>query len=290
VQLNDIVIAVDFSPASLAAARWVAHHLAPKADLTLVYCLEMPRGSSVLWEALPPREKLLAEARRGIEARFAKLIPELGEHRVRTEILVGPAAEEIGVVAREIGTQLVVTGDHQGPHETWRLLGTTAEQLVATCRRPVLVARNMPEGPPRRLLVPVDESELSAKALGWAVGLAERLDAEVIAYHVVTDWYYQQIRQTSSPEHAQEVQERLAARAQGWLGDFIAEHVEDPSRVRTEMDSGRPRGEALGAIERLGADLVVIGTHGLESVTGEPQKRLSRFLLVASPTSVLVLS
>jgi len=42
--------------------------------------------------------------------------------------------------------------------------------------------------------------------------------------------------------------------------------------------------------ERLGADLVVIGTHGLESFTGEPQKRLSRFLLVGSPTSVLVLS
>ncbi|HEY9480241.1 MAG TPA: universal stress protein, partial [Gemmatimonadaceae bacterium] len=42
-QLNRVLVGIDFSAPSLAAARWVAEHFAPRAELVLIHVIPEPR-------------------------------------------------------------------------------------------------------------------------------------------------------------------------------------------------------------------------------------------------------
>jgi len=55
-----VVIGVDFSDASLAAARWAAMHLAPDAEVVLAHVLPEPVAPPYLQPHLPPAEEFSA--------------------------------------------------------------------------------------------------------------------------------------------------------------------------------------------------------------------------------------
>ena len=78
-KLEKVVVAVDFSPPSLAATRWSAAHLAPDAEIALVHCLELPAAASMLWEALPPKGELAPRLHRSAEERLEVRTVERGD-------------------------------------------------------------------------------------------------------------------------------------------------------------------------------------------------------------------
>src|SRR5690606_15709120 len=105
--------------------------------------------------------------------------------RVNGHVREGRPATEIGRVADEVGADLIVVGE-QGPRRgVTALLGSTAERVLFDARIPVLVARKTPDGPPRRILVAIDDSEMAQQVLGWARGLVERFDAKATVLNVV---------------------------------------------------------------------------------------------------------
>jgi nucleotide-binding universal stress UspA family protein len=53
-RFRKIVVGIDFSEASLAAARWVADHLAPDAELLLVHVVSLPRPPVYLQNEIEP--------------------------------------------------------------------------------------------------------------------------------------------------------------------------------------------------------------------------------------------
>ena len=59
------------------------------------------------------------------------------------------------------------------------ILGTTAERLLRTCKRPVLVVKRPPEAPYEHVVVPVDFS-LSAPALTMARQIAPNARITII--------------------------------------------------------------------------------------------------------------
>lgn len=290
-KLEKVVAALDFSATSVAAARWTAEYLAPDAELTLVHCLELPNPQSLLWEALPPSDELEPRIREASQKRLDQLISELsnGTRRgaTRAEIVSGHPSEEVAKIATDQNVDLVVAGKHGGHHGVWHVLGSTAEQLVASCRRPVLLARNLPARRLQNVLVPVDRSELAVRALEWGTYLVGRHDARLVAHHVVTEWYYQNVREIDSEQKAREIQAEVTARARVWLEDLVTEHARNV-RVTHHLGAGQPGFQTLAAIESFHADLVVVGTHGIQSLLGDPLARLSRFLILAAPCSVLV--
>lgn len=286
-KLEKIVLAVDFSAASLAAARWTGAHLAPEAELAFVHCLDLPALGSVLWDALPPRDELAPRLRDSAEDRLRALAAEIAAGRVQVHVRTGHPSEEVATVASEWGADLVVAGRHGGHHGVFHVLGSTAEQIIASCHRPVLLARDLPEAAPRTLLVPVDESPAAGRALAWAAVLARRHQARLVAYHAVTEWYYQRLRELDDEAEARKTQDAVEARARSWLETFVARHAPGVE-VTPHLSAGQPGFQSLGAIERFHADLVVVGSHGLKSLIGDPLARLSRFLVLAAPCSVLV--
>jgi nucleotide-binding universal stress UspA family protein len=202
-------------------------------------------------------------------------------------IRTGHASEEVASVASEWEADLVVAGKHGGHHGVFHVLGGTAEQLVAACHRPVLLTRSLPRQAPRTLLVPVDESRAAIQALEWAGALALRHGSRLVAHHAVTEWYYQRVRELDSEDEARKAQQGVETRARKWVEDFVEEHTRGVDAL-AHVASGQPGFQTLAAIESFHADLVVVGSHGLRSLIGDPLSRLSRFLVLAAPCSVFV--
>jgi nucleotide-binding universal stress UspA family protein len=113
---------------------------------------------------------------------------------------------------------------------------------------------------PRKILVPTDFSENSDRALDYALRLAEEIDAEVYVLHVydvpllsVPDapWVV-----TSDMIHSIE---RAAKTA---LERLTSLHKREPVKMRALLKSGDPRAGIEAAVAEIGANLIIIGTHG----------------------------
>src|SRR5690606_7654609 len=129
--LERVVVGVDFTEGSTAAARWVARELAPDAELVLVYVVDIPTPPAFLQGAFPPHDELVQTTIRGAEARLRELGGELRARLMWTKVRVGQPAEEIAAEAEEMHAGLIVVGEHGKRRAFWDVLGSTAERVVA---------------------------------------------------------------------------------------------------------------------------------------------------------------
>jgi nucleotide-binding universal stress UspA family protein len=97
------------------------------------------------------------------------------------KIARGDAAESIRTIAVDNDCDLIVTG--MARNETFGrfLLGTTVEKLVRMVYQPLLVVRNRPRKPYRKVVVATDFSDSSRHALHAAAQFFP--DCELIIYH-----------------------------------------------------------------------------------------------------------
>jgi nucleotide-binding universal stress UspA family protein len=110
------------------------------------------------------------------------------------------------------------------------------------------------------ILVPIDFSESSEAALGWATVLARDTGAKLLLVHVETvplttgggEYIY------AIPEPpTQELQERLRQVA-----------VKDASvAVERRLLAGDPADAIIRVAQETGADMIVMGTHGRRGIT-----------------------
>jgi len=126
----------------------------------------------------------------------------------------------------------------------------------------------------RNLLVPVDGSPLSDKALAAAIAFAQPLHAKVIAL-AVAEPYPESLAPVS-----EEFNDRAMARARGHVGQ--AELMVSQAGLACDgycVASYEPHREILDAARRLGCDAIFIGMHG-----GDP---LGRFFFGSQAQKVL---
>lgn len=109
-----------------------------------------------------------------------------------------------------------------------------------------------------KILIPIDFSETSQLALDHAAFMASRYDAEIIFLHVFETFSYQmEISQmlVQSVKVGDVVKEKLEALAR-------ETHKKYSVKVSTEMTTGSVATNVVEAAERLGADIIIMGTHG----------------------------
>jgi nucleotide-binding universal stress UspA family protein len=113
--------------------------------------------------------------------------------------------------------------------------------------------------PFERILVAVDFSEVSERALEHALELAEKLGAEVTVLHAYQIPIYDFPDGTIVPsaEHAA----RIADASQKHMDAMIAKHRERGVKLAGMLRQGPPAEEILAAAKELGPDLLVLGTH-----------------------------
>ncbi len=169
----------------------------------------------------------------------------------------------------EADIDAVVMGTHGRRGLRHLMLGSVTEEVVRRAPCPVLTAREQDE--PAKvagfgtILAPVDFSEHSELALQHAVGLAQEFDADLQLLHVVEeitypDFYYP--APLTGEQMATEIKERVTERLQKALG-----RIEEAGLHATvHVVEDRPAPGIADFAEEKGADLVVVGTHGLTGV------------------------
>lgn len=112
----------------------------------------------------------------------------------------------------------------------------------------------------RRLLVPVDFSDSSLRALRYAVGLATESGGSLTIVHVVpADYGWLGIGQ----EEFRDLDKSLQHQAADRLRAFADANVPRNAPADLEVRVGRPAEEIVAAATESKSDLIVLSTHGL---------------------------
>jgi len=198
------------------------------------------------------------DLRARLAARAERLIP--AGVRFTTGIRPGVAHRVIAEVAETMSPDLILIG---ATAREGKLLGSTAERVVRKATAPVLVVRGRFAIPPRRVVAPVDLSDLSACGLHCGLAMASRLaagreiDAVVLFAIGFLDPMSEEMRLRRWST------EEMTAKAHDRLDEYVAGHLPD-ARLATEnrVVLGPARESILGAAQLADADLIVMSTHG----------------------------
>lgn len=134
--------------------------------------------------------------------------------------------------------------------------------------------------PPTTILVGLDGSDMSARAVVQAATYAKAFGAEVVAAHAVG------LMTVIDGEHlpSRDCRDEIDAAVQRWAQPLRDAGVE----YRTVCEDGPPGLVMLRLIESNGADLVVVGTRGIGSAEGVVLGSTSYHLVQHSPVPVLI--
>ena len=123
----------------------------------------------------------------------------------------------------------------------------------------------------KRLLVAVDGSEQSYKALDHAVAIAEKFDSELVLLTVIPimispfspDESFSPTAYTIYQESMNEYYHKLLKDA-----DEIVRTKHPNLNIRTILREGRPSATIVDVAEREGCDVIVMGCRGIGGIMG----------------------
>ena len=274
---HDILCPVYFdetSPAALEYARHFAQqsqgvvhllHVVPTDEwhlLRKIYQPEGAGGADTVHAEQIAREKMqeLARAHLGGVA-----------HEIKTHFASDPA---VGILEmeKELASDLVVMATHGRTGIAHLLLGSVAEKVARESRCPVLSTHRqdaLAEGKPfQHILVPVDIAEHSAEALGHARRIAEYSGGTVHPLHIVpTDETDLLLRDVYEAREGRRVNHVTAEKVAGRKLEQLAQDHLSGIRYETELHvSGDPAKIILEVERAVGADLLIMATHGFHGV------------------------
>jgi len=154
--LDRVVVGVDFSEVSLAAAQWVGRHLVRDAALMLVHVLEpppLPKVSRLRSARMPDPESRLRVRIESLRGALHGLSGVVGDTGTGVEVRVGDAALQLAAYADLVGADLVVVGGNAVSRAAPRHETATTDRLLRHLSRPGLVARNIQAAPTTVLAV-----------------------------------------------------------------------------------------------------------------------------------------
>jgi nucleotide-binding universal stress UspA family protein len=231
-------------------------HAYPTAQLGQIIERVTHRTRSMLGE----RIALIAAAGGGVS----------GEH-----VRVGQPAEEIVVLAEEIGAGLIVMGSRGLGAVRRALIGSVSDSVVRHAHCPVLVVRGREDGGAvllsKKVLLATDGSEDAALAARIAADLAQSTGSELHAVHVSPRIVPHRPGYYVGPEVVEDAerkeQERLERKSQKLL-DLQAKEVRGAGGnvARAHLRVGRPAEEIVELSEELGVGLIVMGSRGQRGV------------------------
>ena len=307
-QPKKLILAVDGSPYSNAAIELVAG-------------LDWPAGTAVhvlavapeLWsprdldaeEARVVRETLARIRRRNQAAaqqvaaraadqlRRARADDRLADLAIATEVREGRAAEAILERAAALPADLIAIGARGLSAPSAFRLGATAHNIAAHAGCAVLVAKPPADVPLSSVVLAVDGSHESQRAVEWVCALALPRSAEIAVISVAEVVGDFPTDSAAEREYARDADLALMQRAQLHTAETHVFAALDRlhmsgAQVRPLIRTGQPAAEIVRIVQEQDADLLIIGARGqtrAESFSlGGVAEKLVRF----APCSVLV--
>ncbi len=180
-------------------------------------------------------------------------------------------ADGILAEAQRGGYDLIVLGAG-GEEGTEAHLGIVARKVAMHATASVLVARE--KNRLIRILVPVDGSNASEKALNKAVALARKTDASVTLVHVLEHPLF-----TLRPDMSKKIGNEILSKAQLKMAD---------SKAKTKLVDGEPGLEIIKIATDGNFDVIVLGDKGHNRVERFLLGAVSDYVVHFAKTSVLI--
>jgi nucleotide-binding universal stress UspA family protein len=167
------------------------------------------------------------------------------------------------------------------------LLGSTAERLVRKSEKSLLVVKQPPHEPYRRVLVAVDLSPNSLPALAAARAVAPA--AEFVVLHAFEVPFEERLRLAGVGEDTLDRYRAIARRQalQGMQALLSAAGL-PPGSMATLVMQGDPSSRVIEQEQERNCDLVVVGKRGENTLEEILLGSVTRYVLQSSQGDVLV--
>ena len=201
-----------------------------------------------------------------------------------------PVSGIIGIAARN-NDQLIVLGTHARTGLARTFLGSTTEGVLRSGTTPILAVRATMEPPKdqlfQRVLVAVDESDPADAAVALAAGLSHALGSQCLLCGVVdTGTTTERVPAYGYPLGL--AADEMRAQIRDILDHACVHGGFAPGTVKVALLEGEPIVELLAEALRIGADLIVIGSHGRRGLQRLLLGSVAEYVVRRSPIPVLV--
>ena len=288
--MGPILAATDFSaPARHAADRAARVARQTGAPLTLMHVL--PGGAlqelrQWLGQGHAMEQQLQDEAARQLGA----LVSELQTHRLVAARAVnssGSVLDEISREADRLDAALLVLGARGAGYLRRLVLGSTSERLLRRTMRPLLVVRQTPHEPYRRVLVALDFSPWSARAITLARRVAPH--ARLLLFNAYEVPFGEKLRfagvDTATIDHYRRQARDQATERVHALAAAAGLKPVDWELCIVEGDASQ---RIVEHEQEKDCDLVVLGKHGQSATDDLLLGSVSKHVLAEGSTDVLV--
>jgi nucleotide-binding universal stress UspA family protein len=259
-----ILIAIDFSDASVRAVRWTAKSF-PQAKLTLFHVLQEVEASADVRQSLSgnvdPQEAEL-DAITNIEL----LIQDVGAD-AEVVVRTGDPVVELRQAAAESGAELVVLAAHENRIWPWDRYDVMAEKTCDQVDLPVLIWRPTKRTGEFTVLAPLDLRDGSEPVGRMAGRIAHHLGGRLVVLHVLPKTFQGFLRAASSTYQAEETLRKAESSAREEALARIPADCREETRVQAIVARGQPVRQILQTVETENVDLIVMGKTHLKKRT-----------------------
>ena len=285
-RLKNIVVGVDFSERArhsvVAAARLAKWN---SSKLHLVHVVEAAAAAQLAEhdgrDVEDLRMELVADAKASLQEWAAAVdLPEKASFRVA----YGHPTDELIKQIKQVNAELFV-GGVRGTVDEARGAGTQATRLVRQAPCKVLLVESGEARPFRTVVAAIDFSPTSKIVIEQALQIAA-LDASRVHFVHVYAAPWRKLHYRSEAKYSGEFQNRYLSKLEDQLRDFVGspENVE----ISFSLKQAQTHGCGIGDFAReCGADLVVIGTRGLNSLKYLLLGSTAEYVLREQPCSIL---
>jgi nucleotide-binding universal stress UspA family protein len=198
---------------------------------------------------------------------LSQLTSEVGETlgvSAGHHLLEGAVLDSIGMQAELLNAALLIIGARGASGMRAWLLGATAERLLGLTRRPILLVRQAPREPYRKVIVAVDCSPWSMQSIRLAQAVAP--SARLILLHAYDVPFEGKMRLAGVDD---DMIKRYAAKEHQEVFLRLKQSAREagiPASWQQQVIHGDAAAVILQQQEEEGADLIVLGKHGVGMV------------------------
>jgi len=297
-----ILLAIDFGPASLGAARWATTHVAPSADAVLMHVIPITgqpqEGDAPPTTADDEFHDGVTSALVGGLAGFGAMLDVAS---TRNAVRAGRPSVCLTAVANDAGVSLLTLGRRADANRIRVGEPNVIERVARRTSASVLV---VPEGTthaPNHIIAAVDESPFAPHVLRVAARLGQMHEVPVTVLHVlepVAGAYERVIRSAKhllsrvgggslTATDGSHVPSAVAPNTAKWLMRVARADLGADS---THVLMGDPVREIVNTAMGLEAPLVVVGVRGADEAPPGSIGWVARELLTRGPMPVLAVN
>ena len=268
--LDRVLVSVDFSEPSTLAAKWVASHFAPDAEIILAHVIEPPPATRANVMRYPSVETIVNKAHLVDEQRLTELCESIAPGRAKPEIRVGTPHDELVQLSTSVGADIIVVGRQDLSSSGWARVGVTAQRVLRKSAIPILLVAGVQDHSPDRLLIAIDESGMTGDVLRWGAFLTKNFSAKATVMHAAGV----DVSVDDDDEWITGEMEKLSI-----------ERLMEQRVTRTAM---RPAESIIAEARSIQSELIVIGSRGAGDAHQMLFGSVAESVLLSSPCPVLV--